>query len=179
MQKSKMLINRDLILEKIKIVEKMRVADLGCGTHGHFIFPVAQLVGKYGTVYAVDILKDVLESINKQVSLQNFKNIKTIWTNLEIFGSTKIESGSLDIALLINMLYQSDKRSEVIREAARLLKKDGKLFIADWKEVPLGPPQEKKVKINALKIILEKAGFRIQEEFDVGQYHFGMISIKN
>ena len=81
--------------------------------------------------------------------------------------------------MLINTLYQTKKHSEVIREAARLLKKDGMLFVVDWKAVPFGPLQEKKINPKSLKTIIEKAGFRAKEKFDVGPYHFGMIFIKN
>lgn len=179
MIKNNALLDTDLIFQKIQIKESMKVADLGCGLHGHFVFVVSKLIGRYGIVYAVDILKTVLDTLKKKAALENIKNIKTIWTDLEIFGATKIESGSLDVALLINTLYQSKKHSEIVRESARLLKKDGKLFISDWKEAACGPPREKKVKTDSLKVILEKAGFRKEEEFDVGKYHFGMIFVKN
>ena len=131
MSKNNTLLNTGLILEKIQVKEKMRVADLGCGSHCHFVFPISKIVGRYGTVYAVDILKDVLGNVQKQANVESLKNIKTVWTDLEIFGATKIESNSLDLVLLVNTLYQSKKQSEIIREAARLLKKDGELFIAD------------------------------------------------
>lgn len=179
MPENKMLIDTDLIINKLKISEGMRVADLGCGLHGHFIFPIAQLVGNSGAVYAVDILKVVLDNIQKQARVKNIKNIKTIWTNLETFGAAKIESNTIDIVLLINTLYQSGKRSEIIREATRLLKTDGKLFVADWKDVSCGPPKECKVDLNLLKSTIKTAGFRSKEEFDLGPYHFGMIYIKN
>ena len=110
----------NLIFRKAEVSEKMKVADLGCGSSGHFVFPAARLVGKNGKVYAVDILKTVLESINKRTKQEGLDNIETVWSDLEIFGATKIESGSLDISLLINTLYQSNKRAEILRETARM-----------------------------------------------------------
>ena len=44
------LIDVNFILEKARIAEGMKVADLGCGTLGHFVFPAAKIVGKRGRV---------------------------------------------------------------------------------------------------------------------------------
>ena len=61
------LIDPYKIFEKISLGHGMRVADLGCGRTGHFIFPTARVVGESGVVYAVDIMKDILESIKSRV----------------------------------------------------------------------------------------------------------------
>ena len=97
------LIDANLILDKAQIKEKTKVAHLGCGSSGHFVFPSARRVGKKGVVYAVDILRTVLETMNKRARIENLANIKIVWTNLEIFGATKIETGILDADLLINV----------------------------------------------------------------------------
>lgn len=174
------LLDANLILSKSQVEEKMKVADLGCGSSGHFVFPAARLVGKKGMVYAVDILRTVLETINKRARAENFANIKTIWSNLEIFGATKIEAGSLDVALLINTLYQSHKRAEILRESIRLVKRNGELVVVEWKNIaaPFGPPAEERVKKELLDSAAKKLGLRPEEEFEAGQYHYGLIYVK-
>jgi len=174
------LIDANALLEKVGVEEKMKVADLGCGSSGHFVFPAAVMVGKNGIVYAVDILRTALETINKRAHAENLANIKTIWSNLEIFGATKIEAGSLDIGLLINTLYQSHKRAEIIRESVRLLKKDGKLVIVEWKNIatPFGPPAEERVKKELVDNGAKKLGLKPELEFEAGQYHYGLIYTK-
>ena len=69
-------LNVDLILDKANISEEMRVADLGCGNLGYFCFPAAKMVGEKGEVYAVDILKNVLETIGRKAKQENVINIK-------------------------------------------------------------------------------------------------------
>ncbi len=174
------LIDVNFILEKAQISEHMKVADLGCGASGHFVFPSAGLVGKNGKVFAVDILKIVLESVKKRVKEENLSNIQIIWSDLEVFGATKIESGSLDVALLANTLYLSHKRVEVIREAVRMLKKEGRLVVVEWKNVavPFGPPAEERVEKDLLEQGAKKLGLSLEEEFEAGQYHYGMIFTK-
>lgn len=174
------LINANLIISKAQIGEKMKVADLGCGATGHFLFPAAKAVGKKGTIYAVDILKTILENIKKRANQEGMENISTVWTDLEIFGATNIESGSLDVAMLINTLYLSHKRVEIIRECVRMLKKDGKLLIVEWENAasPFGPPVEERVKADSLKLAAPKLGLKFEEEFEAGQYHYGLLFTK-
>jgi len=174
------LIDAKLILEKAQISDKMKVAELGSGASGHFVFPAAKLVGKQGVIYAVDILKTVLETINRRARAENYTNVKTIWSNLEIFGATKIETGSLDAALLINILYQSHKRAEILREAIRMVKKGGRIIIVEWKNIatPFGPSAEEKVKKDLLELAAKKLGLQLEDEFEAGQFHYGVIFAK-
>jgi len=174
------LLDINLILDKIHLKENMKVADLGCGSSGHFVFPIANKLGKSGIVYAVDILKTVLETINKRIKQENIKNIKTTWSDLEIFGATRIESGSIDLAFLVNTLYQAKNRPAILREAIRILKKDGRLIIVEWKNssLPFGPPAQERVKEDLLKNGCQKLGLKLEEEFNPGQYHYGMIFSK-
>jgi len=174
------LIDVNLLFSKAQIEDRMKVADLGCGSSGHFVFPGAKIVGKRGIMYAVDILRTALEAISKRARVENLANIKTVWSNLEIFGATKIEAGSLDVGLLINTLYQSHKRAEILRESIRLLKKNGKLVIVEWKNIatPFGPPAEEKVKKELVENAAKKLGLKPEDEFEAGPYHYGLIYIK-
>jgi len=171
------LLDSKIILEKANISAGMKIADLGCGGHGYFVFPLAQAVGRAGTVYAVDILKIMLENIRRKANIETYPNVKTVWSDLEFFGATKIETMSLDKALLINVLFQSKKRINVLREAIRMLKKNGELIIIDWNEqaIPFGPDLEDRVKFNFLKEGAHKLGVELKEEFSAGQYHHGLI----
>ena len=92
----------------------------------------------------------------------------------------KIEAGSLDVGLLINTLYQSHKRAEILRESIRLLKKNGKLVIVEWNNIaaPFGPPPEERVKKELVDNAAKKLGLRLEDEFEAGSYHYGLIYIK-
>lgn len=177
----KSLIDIEGLLEKSGLGQDMKSADLGCGSSGHLLFACARTVGKNGVLYAVDILKNVLESIDKRAKTDNLPQIKTVWSDLEVFGAAKIESSSLDVAFLVNTLYQSQKRAEMLREAIRMLKPEGRLAVVDWKKgaAPFGPASEKRVNKEQLKIAGQKIGLRLEEEFDAGKYHFGLIFEKN
>ncbi|OGM89169.1 hypothetical protein A3J77_00605 [Candidatus Wolfebacteria bacterium RBG_13_41_7] len=174
------LLDANIVLTKAQVGPKMKVGELGCGSNGHFVFPASKLVGREGIVYAVDILKVALDSIRRRSLAENVKNVRTVWSDLEVFNATTIASGSLDVALLINTLHQSKKRIDVLREAMRMLKRNGRLVIVEWKNIasPFGPPEEDRVNLENLKIAAEKIGLKLDEEFFVGHYHFGLIFYK-
>jgi len=174
------LIDVNLILDKAGLEEDMTVADLGCGATGHFVFPMSTMVGDGGKVYAVDILRTVLHGIKKRIRQENVNNVEAIWSDLELFGATKLDENILDIAFLINTLYQSQKRVEMIREAVRLLKKDGKLIVVEWKNIslPFGPPLDSRVDKENIKKGSRKLGLELEEEFFAGSCHYGLIFTK-
>jgi len=168
------------ILSKMMLEEKQHVAELGCGNFGFFVFPLAKIVGRQGKVYAVDVLKSTLAEIQKEALKENLPQVAPTWSNLEIFKATPIETSSLDAALLVNVLHQSEKKIEILREAIRLLKRGGRLLVVEWKNIdlPLGPEKEKRVKIESLKAAIPKIGLALQEEFEAGPYHYGLILTK-
>jgi ubiquinone/menaquinone biosynthesis C-methylase UbiE len=174
------LLDVNYILEKAQVKANMAVADLGCGTLGHFVFPVAKIVGEHGRVYAVDILHTALETIDRRIKLDQIKNIETVWSNLEIFQATKIESGKLDIGMLLNTLYLSHKRTEIMRESIRMIKTGGRLLVVEWEgsDIPFGPPIEERVKKDQLINSALKLGLQLEEEFIAGQYHYGLVFTK-
>lgn len=174
------LIDISLILRKAQISERQSVADFGCGSSGYFVYGPAKLVGKNGKVYAVDILKPVLERIRRESRQENLTNVETVWSDIEVFNATKIESSSLDVGLLINALYQSRHRAEVLRETSRMIKKGGKLVVVEWLDssIPFGPSPEDRVRLDLLVPAAVKLGLRLEEEFTAGQYHYGVVFVK-
>ncbi|MFH1412928.1 MAG: methyltransferase domain-containing protein [bacterium] len=174
------LLNINLILQKANIKEGYTVADLGCGKFGHFSFLAAKRVGSHGKVYAVDIMKANLEMIKKEAKASNLENIKTIWSDLEILKATKIDSNSVDLIFLINVLHESKQPLKIIAEALRMMKTSAKLIIVDWEKIaaPLGPKKELRVDKNFLKAGAQKLGLYLEEELEAGQYHFGLIFTK-
>lgn len=178
--KKTILFDIDKILAKLSISETQKVADLGCGNFGFFVFPLAKLVGKKGRVYAVDILKDALKEIKNQADNYNLSQIETIWSDLEIFKATKIETDSLDAATLINLLSQANQKLNTLKEAARMIKTGGKLLIIDWKksDIPFGPESEKRISSEEIKNFCLRLGLKINEEFNAGPYNYGLILTK-
>lgn len=171
------LINPYPLFEKIALAPGMRVADLGCGRTGHFVFPAAKVVGATGVVYAVEIVKNILESIKSRVRSEGYDNVQPVWSNIELVGRTPIPAESLDACFLVNVLFLVNDKLATLKEAARLLKKGGWLVIVDWMKQlgTLGPAPEKMVKESAVSAWSDEIGAELVVRLNAGEYHFGMI----
>jgi len=171
------LIDARNLLSIAGIQEGMIVADLGCGTTGHFVFPAAEMVGKNGKVYAVDIQKGVLAGIESRKRLENIDNVESVWSDIELYGVTKVPANSLNLVLLVNNLFLAKQKNELAREIMRLMAPGGKLVVADWKltQAPFGPAVKDRVPAEEAKKIFSNAGFILEKEFDAGQYHYGLL----
>lgn len=164
------------ILKEIGVEEGMTVADFGAGS-GYITFLVAPLVGARGIVYALDVKKTVVNHIDAEVKARAIKNIKPVWTNLEVSGANPISSNSVDIVFIVNTLFQSRRHEEILEEAKRVAKPGGIIVIVDWRKesAPFGPPTDERVSIEKLKQISYDKGLNKIREFSAGKYHFGLV----
>lgn len=168
-------LNPDETLKQLNIEKGMKVADFGCGA-GYFSIPLAKAVGEEGKVYALDVLDTALESVRSRAKIQGFFNIETKRCNLEILGNSELEDKSLDLVVLANILFQSDKKTDIIKEASRIAKQRGQMAIIDWQaNQPMGPPKELIVSSESIKKMAEKEGFKFKKDIPVDRYHWGLL----
>ena len=169
-------LNPDSIINEFDLREGMSVADFGSGA-GYFTILVAERVGKEGKVYALDIMESALDSVRAKARAVGLENVEVVRTNLEVLGSSGLADQSQDIVLLANILFQSDKKSEIIREAKRVLKDGGSLIIIDWKKGAggFGPPDSLRTDEAAMRYLPVGDGLTFDRPFDAGQFHFGSI----
>src|SRR3989344_3933288 len=128
---------RQILKEHLRVQPGQSVGNFGCGGGGFFTLECARLVGDQGVVYAVDIVKAALSSVDGKAKLQGLYNVKTVWSDLEVVGALQIPEQSLDHGLLVNVLFQSKKHDDILREVTRLIKPQGKLLIIDWNQTPI------------------------------------------
>lgn len=166
------------IIEQSGIGEGMQVADFGCG-QGDFALAAAKLVGPEGKVYAIDIQDSALSSTRSKARIEGLLNIDLKKANVEVLGSSGCADASQDAVLLTNLLFQTEKRAEVLREAMRIVKPGGIMIFADWeKEAPLGPTRNLRMGKEEIKKLITEEGFVFTKEIDAGAFHFGMLFAK-
>lgn len=173
----KELIDPFKILEDAGIRSDMKIADFGCGTLGHYVFAASKLVGPGGKVYAVDILKSVLNGVESMIKMENVTNVELVWGDLERLGGVKLADGLLDIGLLINNLYLSKQQEMMVKECVRMVKPGGTFVLVDWKPTGAGFGPDPKTRVSAeaaLKLGLT-AGLQLVKEVVPGPYHYGFI----
>lgn len=171
------LINPFKLLERVGIRAGQKVADLGCGSLGHFVFPASQLVGADGVVYAVDIQRSVLEQVERAAREDHIFNLKCIWSDIDVLGATRIEEASLDLTLLINNLYLSQNRPQMLKEMCRLTAPEKRIVVVEWKTIatPIGPPVTQRIDKEEAKRIFNSPLVKLEDELEAGPCHYGLI----
>lgn len=166
------------IIEQSGIGAGMRVADFGCG-QGDFSLAAAKLVGEEGRVIAIDIQDSALSSMRSKARIEGALNIELVKGNVEVPGASKCADASQDAVLLTNILFQTEKRAEILREAMRALKPGGIAVFVDWKkEAPLGPMRHLRMEKSEIEKIIAEGGFVLQRNIEAGAFHFGMVFTK-
>src|SRR3989344_27454 len=168
-------LNPDLIIDEFGLMPGMNVADFGSGA-GYFTILIAEKVGREGQVYALDIMESALDSVREKAKAAGIENIEEIRANLEVPGSSSLTDQSQDVVLLANILFQSDKKAEIVKEARRVLKDNGSLIIIDGEKGAggFGPPDSLRTDKATMRSLTINEGFVFEKAFDAGQFHFRM-----
>jgi ubiquinone/menaquinone biosynthesis C-methylase UbiE len=165
-------------LKNLKIFELKEndiVADLGAGTG--FYSLAAGVIASRGKVYAVELQKDFLDTIKNKIKEAHLNNIEIIWGNVEKIGGTKIGDGVVSAVIASNILFQVEDKGNFILEIKRILKPKGRVLLIDWSESSVVNGANIISKEKAL-LMFEKEGFSKEREIKVGDYHYGMIFVK-
>ncbi|MBI2055700.1 MAG: methyltransferase domain-containing protein [Candidatus Sungbacteria bacterium] len=164
------------ILNYLDIRPGMVVADFGAGS-GHFTIAAARKVGESGKVYALDIQKQVLDLIKSRANLEHLLQIETVWADLERERGSRLDESSVDFVITANILFQAEKKKEIIEEARRVLKPGGALALIEWDDTPFpaGPAAALRLPKRVSKTMAENSGFELEKEFAAGSHHYGLL----
>jgi ubiquinone/menaquinone biosynthesis C-methylase UbiE len=117
---------RSVVLVEVGIKTGFQVLDYGCGP-GSYITLLAQLVGRAGKIYALDINPLAIRAVRRLVSKKGLVNVETILSG----GDTGLPSSSVDVVLLYDILHDLDEPARVLEEVHRVLRKGGILSVSD------------------------------------------------
>jgi ubiquinone/menaquinone biosynthesis C-methylase UbiE len=154
--------------------------DLGSGS-GMDTFVAALKVGPSGRVTGVDMTD---EQLGKAERLRKDGGFANVTYRKEYVEETGVESGSVDCVISNGVINLAPDKGRVFREAARLLKRGGRLAIADivsdqvlpekvvcnadlWAACIGGAAQR-----DAYRREIEAAGLKVVEVQDNDQYQF-------
>jgi ubiquinone/menaquinone biosynthesis C-methylase UbiE len=112
--------------QKRLIKDGQTVLDFGCGT-GDFTIHAAKRVGHRGIVYALDYFPRQLDIVKQRSKREGIGNIITLHSN----GKTDLPDASVDVIWMCDVIHEIKERREVLKEARRVLKKNGVLAIHD------------------------------------------------
>ncbi len=120
------------VMDEIGVRPGMTVADVGAGD-GWFSFYLADRVGSTGRVIAEDIDAQAMKSLRERCAERRVSNISVLVGEME---DPKLPAGSIDLALMVNVLSALDAHAKTfLANLAKGLKPDGRLVIIDWDPV--------------------------------------------
>lgn len=171
-----MFLHPERTIGRLDVKKGMTAADFGAGS-GFFTVALARIVGETGKVYAIDVQKSSLDFIKSKAHIENLLNIETVWADLEFPQGSHLPAESVDLVIVSNILFQAEKKLEVMREAYRVLKAQGRIAVIEWDEAsfPGGPPADMRVDRRAAQSLLREAGFVLDREFEAGSHHYGLL----
>ena len=163
-------------LAELEIRPGMVVADFGCGG-GYFSIPAARLVGEGGTVFAVDVQKQAVDHVRSRANLDHLLNVETVWADLETPKGSRLHDAAADLVIIANILFQAEKKSEVLAEAWRVLRTGGRLMILEWDDTPFpaGPAPALRIPKETARELAEAAGLTFVRESNAGSHHYGLL----
>lgn len=163
-------------IAEMNIGEGMKVADFGAGV-GYYTFPLAERVGEHGEVFAVDVMADHLSMIQKGAAAKHLKQVHVVHGDLEIEKGSKLPDDSVDRVVITNVLFQVDNPKQIAREAKRILKRNGRVGIIEWKESykMIGPHPEHVMSEQETVLVFGEVGFVVDKKFDGGSHHYGIL----
>lgn len=160
----------------LQVEPGMLVADFGSGS-GAYVLAIAERLENAGRVYAIDVQRDLLRRTLNEAHQRGYNNVEVIWADLEVPGASKLKSGSLDLVLVSNLLFQVPDKRAVLTEAHRILRPHGRLALIDWVDSfgGMGPIKEDVVKKEKALEFAASTGFALAREFEAGAHHYGLI----
>ncbi|MBI2093468.1 MAG: class I SAM-dependent methyltransferase [Candidatus Omnitrophica bacterium] len=165
------------ILKTLGLNEEINdVAEFGCG-YGTFTIPAAKAVK--GTVYAIDIEKEMTALTERKAQRHNLRNIKTILRDFVADG-TGLKDESVDYVMLFNILH-IEHPEMLLKESCRILREAGKLGMIHWNydsETPRGPSMAIRPKPEQCIAWAGAFGFTESEQHDLKPYHYGIVMRK-
>jgi SAM-dependent methyltransferase len=146
----------DQIMDALKIAEPARVADIGAGS-GWFTIRLADRVGPNGLVYAEDVQPQMLQSIERRVSREGFRNVQTV---LGTEDNPNLPTGSLDVVLMVDSYqeFEPGNRVPFLRRVAEALKPNGRIGVVNYKPGRGGPGPDLRIEDRVVEEDARKAG---------------------
>ena len=165
----------DYIRRKLNIQKPNRLVEIGAGT-GFFSIAFLQLF-QPSILYACDLSDVMIDWMTENVS-PKYPNILPVKTKED---SVPLQDEIADLVFMINLHHELEDPSKTIREAFRLLKPGGEIFIVDWKKEDMaeGPPEEIRCVPEEVKDQLTESGFSSVSIFNELPKHFLVVGEKD
>ena len=174
----KQFLDANAILRASDVRSGHSVVDAQCGHLGHCSIPASQLVGPEGRVYAVDVRRLALDSLQSRARMAGVGSVYPVRGDIGRSNGVPLDNDIADVVLLVNTLSRTENPLEVVREAVRLLKSGGSLAVVDWHpygSTYIGPHARQRISEMEARSTCLVSGLEYEGPFEAGEKHYGFI----
>ena len=164
------------VMDALGITSGTTVADVGAGG-GWFTIKLANRVGPKGLVYAEDIQREMIESINRRVNRTNLSNVKTI---IGTSNNPQIPT-PVDAVLMVDVYGEVEDPVTLLRNVIGQLKKGGRIGIIEHRlnGGGPGPPLQDRVAPETIIRAAEAVNLELVTHDDSFRYQYLLIFVEN
>lgn len=165
-----------ICLSQFNIEPGMRVADLGCGM-GTYTFEISERVGATGKVFAIDVQKNIVDSLAVECKQRGLINTSVLWDDMDDANGIAMQTESMDRIVIANTLFQIEDIQKFASEVKRILKPNAMALIIDWSGSfgGIGPSPQHVISETRAKEIFEKVKLFTVKDIKAGEHHYGFI----
>jgi ubiquinone/menaquinone biosynthesis C-methylase UbiE len=173
------------ILKLLPLDKFTSILDLGCGS-GFYTFSLAHYSAGNAKVYAFDVELKMLDFLKANMKGGEIlkpthpSDVKKIIPVLIKENEFPVPDHCIDLFFCAKVLHEIEGFPKFITELARIMKKQGIIFVLDWKKQPMerGPPLEHRIDIQEAIALLQKSPFLIETSGEVFKDFYYIIGKK-
>ena len=139
------------------------IADIGAGS-GYHVFKMAP-IARGGLIYAVDIQQEMLTELGNRKDRGPNKNIEIIKGSIK---SANLPENSVDKVLMVDVYHEFSHPIEMITSIKKALRKDGKIFLIEYRGEDDRVPIKKVHKMTENQAVKEMkaAGMKLERNIE-------------
>ncbi len=167
--------NTAKLMQNMNIKPSDVIADIGAGS-GYHVFKMAPLANK-GLVYAVDIQPEMLKAIFFSKKFETYKNIELLQGSEK---SVNLPENTFDKILMVDVYHEFNYPKEMLQSLKKALKKDGQLFLIEFRLEDESIPIKKIHKMSEKQAVKELAtvGLKLEKNLKNLPIQHCMVFIK-
>jgi SAM-dependent methyltransferase len=142
---------------------------------------MAKVVG--GRVYALDLDPEMILRAKAETARQGISVLG--WMTADARGVAELLPEQVDFVLIANTFHGVPDQLGLAKLVAKVLKPSGLLAIVNWHPAPReqttvlgqprGPKTEMRMSPDAVRAVVEPAGFRLAHLVELRPYHYGAV----
>jgi len=151
------------VVEILRLQQGMVVAEIGAGA-GDLILPISEAVGPAGHTFAIEMAPEPLVRLRE--TTQDSRNVHVVEAP---YHATPVAADSCDRVLMANLWTELPDPIATLREAARLLRGEGRLILIEWQtDAKCTQAPSPRIRFNEMIQLLEKNTWDIHRHGEAG-----------